>query len=116
MQENNLRALDKRVTHSDDSQNENPSTVVEQAKNRLLRLQSQAAASSANLFGDEMLHEPFYAWQCVTLHLEHKTLDFVITDEEALFTFINFMQTSLTVRLKAIRAPLFLGTTERSEA
>jgi len=46
-----------------------------------------------------MLKEPFYAWQCVTLHLENKTLDFVITDEEALFTFINFMQTAVTVRV-----------------
>jgi len=33
--------------------------------------------------------QPFYCWQCVSLKLKNRTVDFVIEDEEALFSFIN---------------------------
>jgi hypothetical protein len=35
--------------------------------------------------------EPFYAWECVTLYLTNKTLDFVFDNPESLFIFINFI-------------------------
>lgn len=33
---------------------------------------------------------PFYSWQCVTLYLDNKTIDFVIEDMDDLFAFLNF--------------------------
>jgi hypothetical protein len=33
-------------------------------------------------------HPPFYAWQCVSLILEERTVDFVITNEKLIMCFI----------------------------
>lgn len=35
-----------------------------------------------------ILKTPFYAWECVTLKLANRTIDFVIKDESLLMMFI----------------------------
>jgi len=46
--------------------------------------------------------QPFYSWQCISIYLDYKTLDFVIEDEDHLFAFINFINFSLTVRIASL--------------
>ena len=46
----------------------------------------------------ETLKEPFYAWNCVSLILEGRSLDFEIEDPDQLWTFINAMQNLIALQ------------------
>ncbi|CDW84160.1 UNKNOWN [Stylonychia lemnae] len=39
--------------------------------------------------------EPFQCWQCVSLFTEFRTIDFVILEEDDLFSFLNFIQSKV---------------------
>ena len=40
---------------------------------------------------DELKYLPFYSWQCLTLHLSHRDVDLIISDEKDMNKFLIFI-------------------------
>lgn len=83
---------------SANNEGSNLAQMVDHTKLILKRLRSYADREPPNIN-----EHPFYAWQCVTLYLQNKTIDFVFENDDSLFTFINFIQTSIIDQINVER-------------
>lgn len=69
---------------------------------RIITKSFKAHQDEKNSLADK---HPFYAWQCFSLYLDYKTIDFVIENEEHLFSFINLVNYVQTVSNYFIFSP-----------